>query len=116
MRILYKLLRAAEWEQFQKEGRFSGSPVDQKDGFIHFSYADQLFETARKHFSGCGTLVLLAVSPQGFEGQLRNEVSRGGAFFPHLYSAIFTENIIWTRKIDMDHAGIPVIGVLPDLL
>jgi uncharacterized protein (DUF952 family) len=116
MRILYKLLHTDEWKQFQKDGRFMGSAVDLRDGFIHFSYADQLCETARKHFSGYENLVLLAVSPRGLEGQLRDEISRGGALFPHLYSAIFTENIIWTRKIELNASGIPVLGVLADQL
>lgn len=116
MRILYKLLRSEEWKQFQKDGRFLGSAVDLTDGFIHFSYSDQVEQTARKHFSACENLVLLAVSPRGLEGQLRKETSRGGALFPHLYNAIFTENIIWTRKIDLDSSGIPVLGVLQDQL
>jgi uncharacterized protein (DUF952 family) len=116
MRVLYKLLLANEWERFQKDGRFTGSKVDLRDGFIHFSYADQLAETARKHFAGCENLVLVAVSPRGLEGQLRDEVSRGGALFPHLYTAIFTENIIWTREIALDASGIPALGAVEDQL
>jgi uncharacterized protein (DUF952 family) len=116
MRILYKLLLGKEWEQFQKEGRFDGSEVDLSDGFIHFSYADQVDETARKHFSGKENLVLLAVSPVGLEGQLRDEISRGGALFPHLYKSLSVESLLWTRKIPLDAEGVPVIGVVPDRL
>jgi uncharacterized protein (DUF952 family) len=58
---IYKLLTRSEWEAAQEEGYFSGSAHDQRDGFIHFSTAAQLGETARKHFAGVSDLVLLAV-------------------------------------------------------
>lgn len=114
MRLLYKLLTPPEWDQLQRDGHFAGAEVDLRDGFIHFSYSDQLHETARKHFAGRGNLVLAAVSPTGLEDQLRDEVSRGGALFPHLYGMFYTGNIVWSQKIVPDDNGIPVIGVVPD--
>lgn len=116
MRILYKLLTSDEWVQMQRDGHFGGSEADLQDGFIHFSYSDQLQETARKHFRGRGNLVLLAVSPVGLEEQLRDEVSRGGALFPHLYGMFYTENIVWSQEIAPDGGEFPVIGVVPDHL
>jgi uncharacterized protein (DUF952 family) len=59
--VIYKLLPRAEWEAAQTEGVYRGSAHDKRDGFIHFSTAAQLGETARKHFSGVSDLVLLAV-------------------------------------------------------
>jgi uncharacterized protein (DUF952 family) len=67
-------------------GVFADSPVDRRDGFIHFSTADQLADTARKHFSGQHDLLLLAVDVEQLE--LRWEPSRGGQLFPHLYGAL----------------------------
>jgi uncharacterized protein (DUF952 family) len=58
---IYKLLTRAEWDAAREEGVYHGSAHDKRDGFIHFSTAAQLGETARKHFSGVGDLVLLAV-------------------------------------------------------
>ena len=40
---------------------FTGSPVDRRDGFIHFSTAAQVAETAAKHFAGLPDLILVAV-------------------------------------------------------
>jgi len=51
----------AEWEAAQAGGVYCGSVHDTRDGFIHFSTAAQLAETARKHFAGVSDLVLLAV-------------------------------------------------------
>ena len=83
--MIYKILTTAEWQLFQSEKVFTGSPVDVQDGFIHFSDADQAFETANKHFVGQTGLMLLAVDPARFGDKLKWEVSRDGAKFPHLY-------------------------------
>jgi uncharacterized protein (DUF952 family) len=58
---IYKLLTRAEWEAARAEGVYRGSAHDKRDGFIHFSTAAQLAETARRHFSGVADLVLLAI-------------------------------------------------------
>jgi uncharacterized protein (DUF952 family) len=59
---------------------FTGSPIDVRDGFIHFSTAEQVRETAARHFAGVEDLLLVAVSA----GQLdiKWEPSRGGALYP----------------------------------
>ena len=58
---IYKLLTRGEWEAARAEGVYRGSVHDARDGFIHFSTAAQLGETARKYFAGVPDLVLLAV-------------------------------------------------------
>ena len=108
----YKILDLAEWEQFRQEGLFAGSPVDLRDGFIHFSYADQLAETARRHFDGRTGLVLLAIRPDRLGPALRDEVSRGGALFPHLYATLSIEDVVWDRPIATDEDGLPVLPPL----
>jgi len=68
--------------------RFDGAAIDLRDGFIHFSTADQVKETARLHFNGRKDLVLVAVETQCLEPDLKWEVSRGGNLFPHLFAAL----------------------------
>jgi uncharacterized protein (DUF952 family) len=111
-RLLYKILGAAEWQAFRAAGLFDGSEVDRRDGFIHFSYADQVAETARKHFSGRGDLVLLAADPVPLGAALRDEVSRGGALFPHLYAPLPLAAVLWDKPIPLDPAGRPVLPSL----
>ncbi|MCA1953310.1 MAG: DUF952 domain-containing protein [Hyphomicrobiales bacterium] len=111
-RLLYKILGAAEWQGFRVAGLFDGSEVDRRDGFIHFSYADQLAETARKHFSGRLDLVLLAVDPAPLGAALRDEVSRGGALFPHLYAPLPLAAVLWDKPIPLDPVGRPVLPSL----
>ena len=89
MRFLYKILSAAEWRQAEARGRFEGSAVDVKDGFIHLSAAHQVRETAARHFAGQAELLLVAFAEERLSN-LKWEPSRGGDLFPHVYGAIAT--------------------------
>ena len=59
-----------------------------RDGFIHFSTAAQVKETAAKHFAGQSGLVLLRLDSEKLGSALKWEASRGGALFPHLYGPL----------------------------
>jgi uncharacterized protein (DUF952 family) len=82
---IYKIVPAALWREAQGEGVFRGAPVDIADGFIHFSTAAQVEETAAKHFAGQNDLLLVIVDAVRLGTALKWEPSRGGALFPHLY-------------------------------
>jgi uncharacterized protein (DUF952 family) len=86
--LVYKICRASEWEAAVAAGRYDGSEVDRRDGFIHFSTARQVAETAARHFAGQGDLVLVAIPAAALGAALRYEPSRGGDLFPHLYAAL----------------------------
>ena len=88
MRPIYKIVSRAAWQAAVQEGQFLGSAVDLADGYIHFSEADQLRETARKHFAGQADLVLVTVDADQLDPAPVWEPSRGGALFPHLYGPL----------------------------
>ena len=81
-------LHRIEWREAERAGFYRGSAVDVKDGFIHFSTAEQATETAAKWFTGQRDLVLVAVDADALGDALKWEPSRGGALFPHLYGAL----------------------------
>src|SRR5690349_1287831 len=85
---IFKICPRALWKQAEETGRFDGAPVDLADGFIHFSDAAQVRETAARHFAGVDDLLLIAVDPAPLGAELRWEPSRGGALFPHLYGSL----------------------------
>ena len=76
------------WNEAEAAGTFTGSAVDARDGYIHFSTAAQLEETARRHFAGQLDLVLVEVDAAALGEALRWEPSRDGALFPHLYAPL----------------------------
>ena len=56
MPLVYKIAPRPLWRAAEEAGRFTGAPVDLADGFIHFSTAEQVAETAARHFSGVAGL------------------------------------------------------------
>jgi len=104
-RTIYKIVREAEWRASEAQGHFSGSAVDVKDGFMHFSTCEQLHETVERHFAGQDDLLLLAVDAQGLGEALKWEPSRGGALFPHLYAGLALADVKWEAALPLDEAG-----------
>jgi len=88
MTLVYKIVPERVWRAAEAAGLFKGAPVDLADGFIHFSTAAQVEETAAKHFAGQGDLLLVAFDAQCFGAALKWEPSRGGVLFPHLYAPL----------------------------
>jgi len=100
MPTIYKICPATLWRDAERLGKFPSSEVDRRDGFIHFSTAEQVTETAAKHFAGQRDLVLLQVDATKLGARLKWEPSRGGALFPHLYG-------------DLDPAAVTKVDLLP---
>jgi uncharacterized protein (DUF952 family) len=100
--VLYKLLPTTEWRAAEATGRFDGSGIDREDGYVHLSARDQVVETARLHFAGQSGLTLLTVDPEALGADLRWEVSRGGARFPHLYAPLPVAAVVDARKLPDD--------------
>lgn len=88
MSHVYKICPATLWRDAEHRGVFRGSEVDHRDGFIHFSTAAQVIETAAKHFSGQTDLLLVRINTANLGDRLKWEASRGGALFPHLYGEL----------------------------
>ncbi|WP_425077940.1 DUF952 domain-containing protein [Ruegeria denitrificans] len=100
--LIYKIFRAEEWAALQNQGASDGAPIDVADGFVHFSTAEQAAETAARHFAGVDGLVLLACDADAMGDDLKWEVSRGGALFPHLYRQIRMSDVVWSRPLPFD--------------
>lgn len=105
-RTVYKVISQEDWALFQRVGVYAGSAVDRSDGFIHFSTADQLRETLRRHYRGQAACVVLAVEAGWLDPEeLRWEPSRGGALFPHLYGVLPMGAVRGNFDVDVDAEG-----------
>ena len=105
MNTIYKICIAAEWREAERAGVYRGSAADHKDGFIHFSTAEQAAETAAKWFAGQRDLVLVAVDADALGDKLKWEPSRGGALFPHLYAPLDISAVSWAEMLPLASDG-----------
>jgi uncharacterized protein (DUF952 family) len=87
--MIYHMCPAEAWEEAVAAGQYVGSADDRRDGFLHFSTADQIAESARRHRAGQAGLVLVTVEAARLGARLRWEKARGGQLFPHLYGPLF---------------------------
>ena len=102
---IYHMCRRAEWEAGAAVGAYHGSTQDIADGFIHFSDARQIAESAAKHRAGQDGLVLIAADPDLLGEELKWEESRHGASFPHLYGTLRPSQVLWVRDLPLGPDG-----------
>jgi len=101
MTLIYKICPRALWQEAERDGVFRGAPVDRADGYIHFSTATQVRETAARHFAGQADLLLVAVEAEALGPALKWEPSRGGALFPHLYADLLLRYVLWIEPLPL---------------
>ena len=111
--MIYKILPATLWADAITTGSLRGSPLDVADGFIHFSTAAQVRDTAARHFGGVQDLVLVAVDEELLGTALEWEPSRGGALFPHLYAPLAVTLAAWVAPLPIGADGAHVFPDLP---
>ena len=102
MTRIYKLLPKADWEAALAEGVLHGTPDDRRDGFIHFSKADQVQAAAKTHYPGREDLIVLEVEDTALGSALKWEVSRNGGMFPHLFAPLRTDAVLGARAFEPD--------------
>jgi uncharacterized protein (DUF952 family) len=103
--LIYKICPAALWREAEAAGQFDGAPVDISDGFIHLSTAEQVVETAKRHFAGQDGLLLIALDEAKLGAALKYEPSRGGALFPHLYQPLPMSAVRWVKPLPLGSDG-----------
>src|SRR5262249_18934359 len=102
---IYKICSNALWAEAERSDVFRGAPVDARDGFIHFSSATQVRETAAKYFAG-------AEDADALGDALKWELSRDGDLFPHLYGELPLAAVLWARPLPL---GADQRHVFPEL-
>ena len=109
---IYKICSASAWREAERSGVYRGSADDLRDGFIHFSTASQVTETARKHFFGQTGLFLIEVDTDALGSALRWERSRNDDLFPHLYGELDLGAVTGVQNLQSRADGTHVIPEL----
>ena len=113
-KIIYKIAPRDLWAQAEQAGSFTGAPVDIADGYIHFSAATQVRETAARHFASQQDLLLISVNASALGAALKFEVSRGGALFPHLYGELPLAAVLKAEPLPLGDDGLHIFPELED--
>ena len=110
--MIYHMCPAETWDAAVRAGEYRGTADDLRDGFIHFSTAEQIAESARRHRAGQSGLVLIAVESEPLGERLKWQASRGGALFPHLYGPLDPAEVASVHPLplgpDGEHAFPPI--------
>ena len=112
MTTIYKICPDVLWRRSEETNFFTGAPIDIQDGYLHFSTAHQVRETAARHFAGQEDLLLIAIDAGALGEALRYEASRGGDLFPHLYAPLSLSAVLWVKPLPLGPDG---HHVFPDL-
>jgi uncharacterized protein (DUF952 family) len=107
-RLIYTLVRAADWAEAERLGEYRGSADDARDGFLHFSAAAQLRASAAKHRAGVPDLLLVAADAAALGEALRWEPAAGGkrpGLFPHLYRALPLSAVVSVTPLPLGEDG-----------
>jgi len=110
--VIFKICPETAWRDAAAQGAFAGVGIDRRDGYIHFSTADQVRETAALHFVGEAGLVLVAVDEAALGPALQWEPARNGRLFPHLYGDLALGAVRWVKPLPLGADG---RHVFPDL-
>jgi uncharacterized protein (DUF952 family) len=97
---IYHITTMPAWQAAQECGSYV-HPSLESEGFMHCSYRDQVAETAQLHFKDQSELLLLCIDPTRLKAELKPEVSRNGAAFPHLYGPLNLDAVEKVRPFDL---------------
>ena len=85
---IFHITTSSAWEQARAAGAYE-PPSLEREGFIHFSAADQVQGVANRAFRGQRDLVLLCVASERLAAVVRYEHAEdAGEDFPHLYGPL----------------------------
>jgi uncharacterized protein (DUF952 family) len=85
---LFHLVAPDDWATAVAAGEYR-PPSLADEGFVHFSFADQVTGTANLRYRGLAELVVVEVDPAAVDAEVRVEDSYGsGTSFPHVYGPV----------------------------
>ncbi len=102
---LFHLVAPAGWERALATGRYE-PPSLASEGFVHFSFADQVAGTANLLYREADTLVVVEIESSDLDHEVVVEDSYGsGTAFPHVYAPIPTVAARAVHPLTRDTGG-----------
>ena len=105
MTLIYQIAFDPHWRAAKKLGFYGGGETYDRDGFIHFSTAEELQTSADLYFSGMPDLLLIAVLDHKLGKALKWEKTRDNKLFPHLYGFFNITDAEWVKPLQLGANG-----------
>jgi uncharacterized protein (DUF952 family) len=102
---VFHIVSIEAWDAAVANGSYRPESLA-SEGFIHFSYAEQVAATANRYYRELDGLQVLEVDPDVLDTALRVELSPAtGEHFPHLYGPLPVAAVVAVRPLVRDLAG-----------
>ena len=105
MAIIYHLVPESHWEsaRFQQEYRAESLAAE---GFIHCSKDHaQALAVANRLYGGRQDMLVLEVETECLDSPLKEDPSRSGEIYPHIYGPLNTSAVTGVLKLQVDQDG-----------
>jgi uncharacterized protein (DUF952 family) len=97
-KTIFKILTNDQWVKFQMTGRFIGTDLDIKSGYIHMSETnEQVNRVKQKYYEG--VKIFLLHIDQNKLNNLKYEVASDGSLYPHQYGELVIGDVIETELL-----------------
>jgi len=93
MEKIYHITTKPAWESAKRIGKYTPEGFAQ-EGFIHFSFADQVAGTAARYYADVPDLIVLVVDQEKLKAEVRVEQAPNGSSYPHLYGELNLDAVI----------------------
>ena len=103
--IVFHIVPEAEWASAVAAGVYAPASLG-AEGFVHFSYANQVAATANRYYRDRDGLQVVEVDLTGVPGEVKVEPSPStGELFPHLYGPLPTAHALAVHPLRRDAEG-----------
>ena len=105
MALIFHLTYKDAWEAARPAGEYA-APSLAEEGFIHCSKdIPQLLKVAGRLYPGETGLLVLDVDLERLTSPLKNEPSRSGETYPHIYGILNADAVVRERVLEVDADG-----------
>jgi uncharacterized protein (DUF952 family) len=102
---IFHIIGAADWASAETSGTYAPESLA-SEGFVHFSFADQVAATANRYYRAEPQLQLIEVESTLVEAELIVEDLIGsGTEFPHVYGPVPLMAVVAVHALERDAAG-----------
>ena len=106
MALIYHLTYKRSWEAAKPTGEYA-APSLAEEGFIHCSKdITQLLKVSARLYPGDENLLVLYVDLDKLTSPIKEEPSRSGEIYPHIYGMLNADAVVRERVLIVNDEGV----------